>query len=232
VCVLEHTGEKAARPIGAAGGAPGPVIGAGEELPAADAGGRTGGGPKGKGRHEGRGGAMPRREDKSARQARGQGKAAYVREEASEGDVRRACLEFLAAQLTAPLYGTLLISGDYAYACPVEPSRLRGLKVRRSGFQLGMVKSSGRFVPSNALAAALRPAESARTLNLSSALPEAVSYLKGETLTLGEERIQRAEHVEAKGYVLVTIDGYSVGWGKWAAGVLKNEYPAGWRWNG
>ncbi|OWA33592.1 rRNA cytosine-C5-methyltransferase [Saccharibacillus sp. O16] len=231
VCVLEHTGEKAARPTGAAGSAPGPVIGAGEELPAADVGGRTGG-PKGKGRQEGRGAGLPRREDKSARPARGRGKDAYVREEASEGDVRRACLEFLAAQLTAPLYGTLLISGDYAYACPVEPSRLRGLKVRRSGFQLGMVKSNGRFVPSNALAAALHPTESARVLNLSSALPEAVSYLKGETLTFDEERIQRADGVEAKGYVLVTIDGYSVGWGKWAAGVLKNEYPAGWRWNG
>lgn len=231
VCVLEHTGERAARPDSAAGSAPGPIIGAGEDLPAAEVGGRAGG-PKGKGRPQGRGTGSPRREDKSARQARGQSKAAYVREEASEGDVRRACLEFLAAQLTAPLYGTLLISGDYAYACPVEPERLRGLKLRRSGFQLGMVKSGGRFVPSNALAAALKSSESARTVNLSSARPEAVSYLKGETLTFGEERIARTEGADAKGYVLVTIDGYSVGWGKWAAGVLKNEYPAGWRWNG
>ncbi|GGN91249.1 RsmB/NOP family class I SAM-dependent RNA methyltransferase [Saccharibacillus kuerlensis] len=232
VCVLEHTGERAARDEAAAGSAPGPVIGAGESLPAAEAGGRQGGGPKAGGRREGRGAALPRREDKSARQARGRNKDAYIREEASEDTVRRACLQFLAAHVTVPIYGTLLISGDYAYACPVEPHRLHGLKVRRSGFQLGMVKSGGRFVPSNALAAALLPSESARTLDLSSAQQEAVSYLKGETLTLDAERIRCAEGTDAKGYVLVSIDGYSAGWGKWAAGVLKNEYPAGWRWNG
>ncbi len=232
VCVLEHTGEKAARAEGAAGTASGPVIGAGEVLPAASEGGRKGSGPKGKGRQESRFAAAPCREDKSARQARGRQKDAYIREEASEDDVRRACLQFLSEQVTAPIFGTLLISGDYAYACPVEPERLRGLKVRRSGFQLGMVKAGGRFVPSNALAAALSPRESARWLNLSSSLPEAVSYLKGETLTFGEERVERGEGTDAKGYVLVCIDGYSAGWGKWAAGVLKNEYPAGWRWNG
>lgn len=231
VCVLEHTGERAARP-GAADDS-GPIIGAGEPLPAdPTTGGRQAGGPQGKGRQGSRGMASPRREDKSARQARGRQKDAYIREEASEDTVRGACLRFLAEHVTAPLRGTLLISGDYAYACPVEPERLRGLKVRRSGFQLGMVKAGGRFVPSHALAAALTPAESMRTVNLSSALPEAVSYLKGETLTFGEERIERAEAEEAKGYLLVMIDGYPVGWGKWAAGVLKNEYPAGWRWNG
>ncbi|MDO3410886.1 RsmB/NOP family class I SAM-dependent RNA methyltransferase [Saccharibacillus sp. CPCC 101409] len=232
VCVLEHTGTKAARPGSAAGTDPGPIIGAGQEPPAPAAGGRESGGPLRKGRRDDRGAASLRREDKSARPARGRNKDAYIREEASESTVRRACLDFLAAHVTAPLRGTLLISGGYAYACPVEPERLRGLKVRRSGFQLGMVKAGDRFVPSNALAAALSPGESARALNLSSALPEAVSYLKGETLTLGEERIARTQGIDAKGYVLVTIDGYSVGWGKWAAGVLKNEYPAGWRWNG
>ncbi|QDH22692.1 RsmB/NOP family class I SAM-dependent RNA methyltransferase [Saccharibacillus brassicae] len=231
VCVLEHTGEKAARACAA--GTAGPLVGAGEERPAeAPAGGRKDRGPKAAGRAGDRGGAAPRREDKAARQARGRQKDAYIREEASEETVRRACLDFLAEQVPAPLRGTLLISGDYAYACPVEPERLRGLKVRRSGFQLGMVKAGGRFVPSHALAAALKPAESARTVRLSSAQPEAISYLKGETLTFGQERIERAAGAEAKGYVLVTIDGYSAGWGKWAAGVLKNEYPAGWRWNG
>ncbi|WP_172252539.1 RsmB/NOP family class I SAM-dependent RNA methyltransferase [Saccharibacillus deserti] len=231
VCVLEHTGEQAAL-SGSAAASPGPVIGAGEPRPAeSPAGLRRTGGPAAPGRTSDRG-ASPRREDKSARQARGRRKDAYIREEASEESVRRVCLDFLAAQLTAPLRGTLLISGGYAYACPVEPERLRGLKVRRSGFQLGMVNAGGRFVPSNALAAALTPGESVRSVNLSSSLPEAVSYLKGETLTFGEERICRADKADSKGYVLVAIDGCSAGWGKWAAGVLKNEYPAGWRWNG
>ncbi|MCQ4087037.1 RsmB/NOP family class I SAM-dependent RNA methyltransferase [Saccharibacillus sp. JS10] len=230
VCILEHTGEKAAQ-AGAAGSASAPIIGAGEELPAPELGRRASGGSKGRSRQEARG-AAARREDKSARQARGQRKDAYIREEASEDQVRSACLAFFADQVTAPIFGTLLISGDYAYACPVEPERLRGLKVRRSGFQLGMVKAGGRFVPSNALAAALSPSESSRYVSLDSSLPEAVSYLKGETLTFGEERIVRGDQIEPKGYVLVAIDGYSAGWGKWAAGVLKNEYPVGWRWNG
>jgi NOL1/NOP2/fmu family ribosome biogenesis protein len=34
----------------------------------------------------------------------------------------------------------------------------------------------------------------------------------------------------AKGYCLVCIEDHPIGWGKWHDGMLKNEYPPGWRW--
>ncbi|HEY4391831.1 MAG TPA: hypothetical protein VGN02_10845, partial [Paenibacillus sp.] len=33
-----------------------------------------------------------------------------------------------------------------------------------------------------------------------------------------------------KGFILVMAEGFPLGWGKWIDGILKNEYPAGWRW--
>jgi NOL1/NOP2/fmu family ribosome biogenesis protein len=44
----------------------------------------------------------------------------------------------------------------------------------------------------------------------------------------------KCETIEAKepvkdGFVLVCVDGYPLGWGKAAKGVIKNKYLAGWR---
>jgi NOL1/NOP2/fmu family ribosome biogenesis protein len=89
---------------------------------------------------------------------------------------------------------------------------------------------SGRFIPGHPLATALHPAESSRSVSLSSTSGEAVSYLKGETLSIPEERLSIKAGHASKGYTLVCIDGFSAGWGKWQDGMLKNEYPAGWRW--
>ncbi|MNP54933.1 hypothetical protein D3C76_1495320 [compost metagenome] len=80
------------------------------------------------------------------------------------------------------------------------------------------------------MATALHSEESCRSVSLSSTSNEAISYLKGETLLISQERLSIKIGTTQKGYVLVCIDGYSAGWGKWQDGVLKNEYPAGWRW--
>ncbi|MNI88339.1 hypothetical protein D3C73_1456310 [compost metagenome] len=99
----------------------------------------------------------------------------------------------------------------------------------RPGWYVGTSKN-GRFQPGHPLATALNPNEAARVLELLSREAETVRYLKGETLEIPESRIIRQAGVSPKGYVLVTVDGYSLGWGKWLDGMLKNEYPAGWRW--
>ena len=51
-----------------------------------------------------------------------------------------------------------------------------------------------------------------------------IRYLKGETLDLSG-----TEAENEKGWVLVCVDGYGLGWGKAAGGTLKNKYYAGWR---
>ncbi|WP_046225316.1 RsmB/NOP family class I SAM-dependent RNA methyltransferase [Paenibacillus dauci] len=124
----------------------------------------------------------------------------------------------------------MITFGQNLYRAPIDENRLQGLKVIRPGWYLGSCKN-GRFTPGHALAAALMPAEARRRINLSADSPEAISYLKGETLSVPAERIECDEHVSPRGYVLVCIDGCSAGWGKWQQGdTLKNEYPAGWRW--
>lgn len=126
--------------------------------------------------------------------------------------------------------GHPVMYGNNIYLSPLPESRLKGLKTVRAGWYMGQIKN-GRFVPGHPLATALRPSEARRSVNLSSEDGEAVRYLKGETLEIPVERIHRESVADHKGYVLVCIDGYAAGWGKWQQpGILKNEYPAGWRW--
>ncbi|RRJ64819.1 NOL1/NOP2/sun family putative RNA methylase [Paenibacillus oralis] len=136
---------------------------------------------------------------------------------------------FAVEHLRAELSGTPLTFGGNVYLSPVAKEQLDGLKVVRPGWYVGTVKN-GRFTPGHPLATALAPSEAARTLDLSVDDGEAVRYLKGETLEIEPSRVHTRDGVNPKGYVLVTVDGYSLGWGKWQNGLLKNEYPAGWRW--
>ncbi|WP_340401405.1 RsmB/NOP family class I SAM-dependent RNA methyltransferase [Paenibacillus sp. FSL H8-0079] len=137
--------------------------------------------------------------------------------------------QFMKEQLEIELTGETVCYGDRVYQSSVGATRLEGLKVIRPGWFMGTIKN-GRFVPSHPLACALNASEARRSVNLSSADGEAVRYLKGETLNIEEERVVLKADTVAKGYVLVCVDGYAAGWGKWLDGVLKNEYPAGWRW--
>ncbi|UOF90715.1 RsmB/NOP family class I SAM-dependent RNA methyltransferase [Fodinisporobacter ferrooxydans] len=106
---------------------------------------------------------------------------------------------------------------------------LRGLKVLRSGWLLGVIEKS-RFRPSQAYALGL-PKEAAavavQAYRLSTdnetALYEGIRYLRGETIQV--EGVQWK-----KGWHLVCMDGYPLGWAKGAGSILKNEYPPGWRW--
>ncbi|WP_018755780.1 RsmF rRNA methyltransferase first C-terminal domain-containing protein [Paenibacillus terrigena] len=145
-------------------------------------------------------------------------------------DERDQVEQFMRNHLRIVLTGELVRYGQHVYMSPVGQDRLTGLKVVRPGFFIGTLKKN-RFEPSHPLATALHHQEVVRRIDLQSSTDEAVRYLKGETLSIPVERVQLAnEKVAAKGYVLICIDGYSVGWGKWIDGMLKNEYPAGWRW--
>jgi len=78
-----------------------------------------------------------------------------------------------------------------------------------------------RFEPSHALALALKPEEVTYTWDLKSDSQEIKQYLSGQTFN--------AEG--PKGWYLITVDGYSIGWGKLAGGIMKNHYPKGLRKN-
>ncbi len=112
-----------------------------------------------------------------------------------------------------------LLFGEQLYYSPAPSLDLHGLKVVRAGLHLGTVKKN-RFEPSHALALAADQTDAVRSCDFSPDDPDLPRYLRGESLARDG----------SNGWTLVTVDGYSLGWGKQADGQLKNHYPKGLRW--
>jgi NOL1/NOP2/fmu family ribosome biogenesis protein len=90
------------------------------------------------------------------------------------------------------------------------------IPVVRDGLWLGDRKP-GRFEPAHALALAIDPELARNRLDLG--VGQARRWIAGEPV---------AEEGPA-GWVLVTVDGFGLGWGKRSGGVVKNRYPKGLR---
>lgn len=168
-------------------------------------------------------------------------------------DFAKEALTIPAEELTA---GKILLRfGEQLYLAPAETPSLRGLKVLRPGLHLGTVKKN-RFEPSHALALFLKKEQVVNGINLAGDGTAVRKYLEGQTLTIGagcdvemadimHRRRTAAEQADTKtregrsagqadvsmpkGWCLVCVDGYSLGWGKAAGAVLKNHYPKGLR---
>ncbi|MBP1989232.1 RsmB/NOP family class I SAM-dependent RNA methyltransferase [Paenibacillus eucommiae] len=124
----------------------------------------------------------------------------------------------------------LVCFGEHAYAAPEGLPELNGVKIVRPGWYLGALHR-GRFQPSHAMAMGLLMEDATRTINLLTSDGRVIRYLKGETLEVAEHEVVRDDPaLGARGYCLICVDGFAVGWGKWSEGMLKNEYPSGWRW--
>lgn len=110
--------------------------------------------------------------------------------------------------------------GDNLYLVSADMPGLKSLRVLRPGLHLGVLKKN-RFEPSHALALALAPAQAAHVWNLKAGSKEALAYLNGQTFPAEGE----------KGWYLICVDGFGIGWGKLAGGIMKNHYPKGLRVN-
>jgi NOL1/NOP2/sun family putative RNA methylase len=128
-------------------------------------------------------------------------------------------MDFTKSYLQYTPEGEFLLFGDHLYIVPDEMISLENLKVLRPGWHLGMFKKN-RFEPSHALALSLKSTEVKNSIFLDSSSSKILSYLKGESL----------ETAGNKGWNLVLVNGYSLGWGKLSNHVLKNHYPKGLRW--
>lgn len=146
----------------------------------------------------------------------------------------REFLDFAKEALTIPAEelteGKILLRfGEQLYLAPAETPSLRGLKVLRPGLHLGTVKKN-RFEPSHALALFLKKEQVVNGINLAGDGTAVRKYLEGQTLTIGAGcDVEMADATLPKGWCLVCVDGYSLGWGKAAGAVLKNHYPKGLR---
>lgn len=129
-------------------------------------------------------------------------------------------LEFAKENLKDMPKGIFQIFGDTLCLLPAGAPDMKGMRVLRSGWQLGTLKK-GRFEPSQAFAMGLKKEDVKNVLDLPLLDERVLRYLKGETL----------EAAEAKdGWTLVCVDGFPLGWGKTQKGRLKNKYAVGWRW--
>lgn len=112
------------------------------------------------------------------------------------------------------------IRGENLYLMPQDSPDTKKLKVLRYGLHLGVLKKN-RFEPSHALSHYLKPEDVKNVENLKLDNEEVLNYLRGNTISTGQSR----------GWVLVTVEGVPLGWGKESNGVLKNHYPKGLRIN-
>nr|WP_097157176.1 RsmF rRNA methyltransferase first C-terminal domain-containing protein [Bacillus oleivorans] len=128
-------------------------------------------------------------------------------------------VQFVKETLQITPKGQFLLFGDQLYLVPDEMIALQNLKVLRPGWHLGTIKKN-RFEPSHAMALSLKGKEVRYTWNFAAESKELAAYLRGESIPAAGP----------KGWYLVQVDGYSIGWGKLSNGILKNHYPKGLRW--
>lgn len=121
-------------------------------------------------------------------------------------------------------WSRLEIYSEKVYYMPEEIPNVKGIRFLRTGLYLGDLKKN-RFEPSQSLAMCLKKEEYKNTVNLSVDDERVMKYLKGETVDVDDLFLP-----EEKGWQLVLVDGYPLGWGKLANGTLKNKYLPGWRW--
>lgn len=109
------------------------------------------------------------------------------------------------------------------YYVPAESAAVRGLVFLRNGLYLGEIRKD-RFEPSQALAVSLKKAQYWNAIDLPADDERILHYLKGETIEIEPE-----EAKSPKGWQLLCVSGYPLGWGKLVNGLLKNKFLASWR---
>jgi len=109
------------------------------------------------------------------------------------------------------------ISGKL-YSIPKNAPDLKGVRVIRGGLLLGELKNK-RFEPSHVLALSYPKEMFKQTIDWSVNDEAILRYLKGETILCEKP----------KGYYIVCVDGYPLGWVKAQNNILKNQYPPSWR---
>lgn len=111
--------------------------------------------------------------------------------------------------------GQAVTFGDTLYWMPPQMPALHRLRVLRPGLELGTLKKD-RFEPTHALALWLKHCKN--EISLTPESKELAAYLHGEAIPC-----------TVRGWCLVKVGAYSLGWGKGDGNQLKNHYPKGLR---
>lgn len=140
----------------------------------------------------------------------------------SKGETQ-ALTEFF-TDVTMPLdWNYIEVRKGQVYYVPSALGPRSGLVFLRNGLYLGEIRKD-RFEPSQSFAMALKKEEYASSLDLDYADVRVEKYLRGETIDVDDIPVKNK-----KGWQLVCVNGYPLGWGKLVNGTLKNKYHTGWR---
>ena len=152
----------------------------------------------------------------------------------------KALTEFFADVSMEMNWKQVEVRKGQVYLVPEALGTRKGLVFLRNGLYLGEIRKD-RFEPSQSFAMALKKEEYTAVINLDYRDVRVEKYLRGETLEVDdivECNLQEAEKMSdtksmkkrlEKGWQLVCVNGYPLGWGKLVNGTLKNKYHAGWR---
>lgn len=113
---------------------------------------------------------------------------------------------------------SIVAFGSYIYQLPDDSPDMRGLKVIHPGWWLGSLRKD-QFLPSHALAMGIHSDEAKQSITFSPGDVHVAAYLCGENFTNSGDN----------GWILVSVDGFPLGWGKRVQNIVKNYYPRGLR---
>ena len=125
---------------------------------------------------------------------------------------RRTLRDILAVD--PPEEGLYLSETDDLYVTPLDPKLWAGLHVLRPGWWVASQRH-GKVNPNHALATALRPEAAQDVCELAAEDPLVEQFLRGSFW----------EDNGPAGFVLVTVDGFPLGWAKRGEGRLRSRYP-------
>ena len=152
----------------------------------------------------------------------------------------KALTEFFADVSMEMNWKQVEVRKGQVYLVPEALGARKGLVFLRNGLYLGEIRKD-RFEPSQSFAMALKKKEYMAVIDLDYSDMRVEKYLRGETLDVDDivaKNLQAASEADLpkavgkrleKGWQLVCVNGYPLGWGKLVNGTLKNKYHVGWR---
>lgn len=134
--------------------------------------------------------------------------------------LRQLWQTFVSDNLTTdPAVGNLLVEfGKQLYAVPANVPNFDKIKVSRAGLWLATIHRD-RLEPSHSLAMTLHRNDVRRSFDMAADDERLLHYLQGRTLSETGE----------SGWLLITVAGFPIAWGRRVQGVIKNAYPKGLR---
>ena len=147
------------------------------------------------------------------------------------GKSREAYISFLKEILKDPpkKIDGFLMHREKIHILPVNERLFDGLKTVKLGMFPGEIKMTSTeriFIPSHSLALTFK-ADDIRDdslLSLNRDDERLIRYLRGETIISDEDNLKK------KGYLVIAVDSYPLGFGKISGdGSVKNMYPKAWR---